>query len=150
MKTALWREGDKRSVYIILTQNGYKLCNKNHQFLAPVVLLTKNAFSFSFSNGLKDWDPSYTTSGPTMSVQWPASRNSEFCFCHSLFLAVKKQKVRLGGDSLVYSQAASYLPSPPCSWPWREVPNIHLYPQATRQGMCDEPIAQNWCERNAR
>lgn len=49
----VWREGDKRRVYIFMTQNGYKLSNKKAPCLSAADLPTKNIFSFSFSNGWK-------------------------------------------------------------------------------------------------
>lgn len=44
MKMAVWQKGDKRRVYVIITQSGYKLSNQKPY------LFTKNT-SFSFSNG---------------------------------------------------------------------------------------------------
>lgn len=147
MKIALWWGGDKQSVYIILMQNGYRLSNKNHHFYL-VVLLIRNAFSFSFQQwveGLRSIIHNFRANNVSpmtcLKKQW-------VLLYHSLFLAVKKQKVRLGDEGLVYGQMASYLSSPPCSWPWRQVPNIYLYSQATWQGVYDKPVVQNRCERN--
>lgn len=122
-KMAVWQEGDKRRVYVIITQNRNKLSHKNRVNSSRFTHREHCLFLFQqWVDGLRSIIHNFRANNVSpmtcLKKQWVVFASPFVFDCYQA-----NGQIRIWG--LVCSQTMSYLPSPPCSWPWRGSWPVH-------------------------